>query len=551
MNKSIGIIGGGQLAKMLIESNDRWLYDAFNVLESDNSNSLCNDIADYVIRGNLHDSELIKELADKSDVITYEIEDINVNILEELHNKGKTIIPYPSILSIIKDKGKQKQFFRANNIPTSPFTIVDNISDCLSIISTRDKTVIKSCVGGYDGKGVHIVDSSNLCDIIKKLNSPSYVMEDYIKCKKELSIIVAIDTNNDYVVYPIVETVFNEDNVLDYQICPVELDNNISNEAKQIAVKTALAFNSPGLFAVELFLDENNEIYVNEVSPRPHNTGHHTIECSVTSQFQQLNRILLGQPLRSPDINKSSIMVNILGPDNYTGKYNIDTSAISNTNNCHIHIYGKNITRPGRKLGHVTITSDIKCNSKDLIKIKDTIINKIKIIPTISNNEKPIVGVIMGSISDWPIMKDCCEYLDKFGVIYEKHIVSAHRTPDKLYKYATTAYDRGIRVIIAGAGGAAHLPGMCASLTSIPIIGVPIKTSILSGVDSLHSIVQMPKGVPVATVAINGSINSAILATEILSVSNDNLYNTLSKYKKSLKDCVKDMETTLHDGMEY
>ena len=561
---TIGIIGGGQLGKMLIEAKpqiDELLYKynkhkiQFNVLDPTPPNtSICKKLCKNYINTSLHNQEGIYKLTQISDIITWEIENINIDALlkfQTIYNKD--IIPYPQVLKIIQDKGKQKQFFIKHNIPTAKFLIVKDLD-----LKLEKPCVIKSCIGGYDGKGVAIIKENIQHGDIDIAQSSEYLIEKFIDCQSELSIIVAVDKFGEMICYPTAEMTFNENNILKYQTCPADISDGLNKQAQEIALSVAKAFASPGLFTVEMFLSKNGKIYVNEVSPRPHNSGHHTIEACQISQFEQLLRILVGLPLKQVQLKSPSMLFNILGPQYYIGPYTIGWN---NMPNCNVHIYGKTLTKPGRKLGHCTILGN---DFTQMYYLKDIV--DIRVIPTLSQMEQhdslvpyhsntklsktnhnniPKVGVIMGSETDFPIMKDACEILKQFHVPYETHVVSAHRTPEKMFLYAQTAKEKGINIIIAGAGGAAHLPGMTASLTTLPVIGVPIRTSSLSGIDSLYSIVQMPRGVPVATVAINGAKNAALLAVQILALNDLLLDKQLEMYKASLKELVKKMDDTV------
>ena len=532
-HKTIGIIGGGQLCKMLIEAGVKWDLK-FNVLESNKTPSICNKLANC-IRGSLHDPISIQALCDTSDVITYELEDINADKLIELENKGKLILPSPKILKLIQNKLLQKEFMKNNDIPTPKYSTFQNKDELNIILATYNKNmfVIKSCVGGYDGNGVMICSKEKLNEL--KLFSGLNLFEEFIQCKKELSVIVARDQFGGISYYPITEMVFNNKNTLEYQICPADISIDIELKAKELAVKLVNRLAGVGIFGVEMFLTDNDDVLINEISPRPHNSGHHTIESMNVSQFEQLLRILLGYPVKDPIISKPSITMNLLGPINHYGNYELDNrNMLMSINNCYIHMYGKQPSSPNRKLGHITLIDD---NKNDLIEKFNTIKNYFSIKPINSiNKRQPIVGIIMGSISDKIHMKDAIDILNQFEIPYEINIISAHRTPDIMFEYAKTAEHRGLKIIIAGAGGAAHLPGMTSSLTNLPVIGVPIKSDAMSGLDSLYSIVQMPRGVPVATMAINGSKNAAILAVRILSLNDLSLNNKLKHYVSNMHD---------------
>jgi phosphoribosylaminoimidazole carboxylase len=533
-NKSIGVIGGGQLCKMLVEAGIKWDLE-FNVLESDKTPSICSRLAKCV-RGSLHDPDCIQAIANMSNIVTYELEDINVNKLLELESKGKTIIPSPKILKLIQNKAAQKEFMLRNGLPVAKFTTFTNKNELNEILKTYegDKFVVKSCVGGYDGNGV-LITSMDKIGITELFPGP-YLFEEFVECKKELSTIVARDQQGNMVCYPIVEMIFNERNTLDYQISPTDLSKEIEVQAKQISMTLIDKLRGVGIFAVEMFLTSSDKVLINEVSPRPHNSGHYTIECSDVSQYEQLLRILLGYPVKRPTVTRFSITMNLLGPENHTGPYELaNRDGLMSVQDCHIHLYGKQPSAPNRKLGHVTIIDD----DMDRLRGKfNAIKDHIRIVPSksVAKKELPVVGIIMGSVTDKQHMQDAIDVLNQFKIPYEVNIVSAHRTPDLMFKYAEMAESKGMKVIIAGAGGAAHLPGMTSSLTNLPVIGVPVKTDAMSGLDSLYSIVQMPRGVPVATMAINGSKNAGILAVRILALTDPSLNIRLQHYVANMHD---------------
>ena len=263
-------------------------------------------------------------------------------------------------------------------------------------------------------------------------------------------------------------------------------------------------------------------ILLNEVAPRPHNSGHYTIEGCYTSQFEQHLRAVANLPLGNPNLSaENAVMLNLLGSAKEEEVNDIVQSSIILENAC-VHLYGKS-NRPGRKLGHITFIGP------SLPKLLSSV-GELTHLPTMK--PRPVVGVIMGSDSDLPVMKAAAQILDQFNVAFELTIVSAHRTPTRLFSYAETAVKRGLKVIIAGAGGAAHLPGMIAAITTLPVIGVPVKLKCLEGMDSLLSIVQMPRGVPVATVAINNSTNAGLLAVRMLSMFDPELERRMSAFQK-------------------
>jgi phosphoribosylaminoimidazole carboxylase len=310
---------------------------------------------------------------------------------------------------------------------------------------------------------------------------------------------------------------------------------------------------------------------VNEIAPRPHNSGHYTIEACETSQYENHLRAILSLPLGSTALKvPSAAMLNLIG-------HSSSMTEITNTINValgipgvSVHLYGKSECRSGRKMGHITVVADsdaqLKVRLRPLLESLPSSsqeeINLYAPLPPSPGsgfpNLNPLVGVIMGSDSDLPVMLPAARILDEFKIPYELTIVSAHRTTDRLVEYARSASARGLRTIIAGAGGAAHLPGMVAAMTALPVIGVPVKGSTLDGVDSLHSIVQMPvsasiimpgssltlsklqRGIPVATVAINNGTNAGLLAVRILSAGIPSLIDSMEKYMKTMESQVLD-----------
>jgi 5-(carboxyamino)imidazole ribonucleotide synthase len=361
LKRKIGIIGGGQLGRMMIEESLR-LNVEFTVLENTND-CPCYGLANQFIEGSLYDETKIKTLSEATDVMTFEIEHINTEALLALEKEGKTIIPSPKVLQIIQDKGLQKQFYIDNNIPTSPFILVNDAnewSEAIAQLGTA-KFVAKTRKDGYDGKGVAILNSAAFLNGEEAVpfQTPC-ILEAFIPCEKEIAIIVAKDTYNNIVAYDPIEMEFDPiANLVTFLFAPAQLTEAVANKAKKMAMELVSCLNSPGLFAVEMFVSANNEILVNEIAPRPHNSGHHTIEACYTSQYEQLVRILLGLPVGSPGILKPAAMINLLGPSHFSGKYALDNwSEISAIEGVYIHLYGKKESKPIRKMGHITLLAN-------------------------------------------------------------------------------------------------------------------------------------------------------------------------------------------------
>ncbi|ALG66514.1 5-(carboxyamino)imidazole ribonucleotide synthase [Beggiatoa leptomitoformis] len=350
----IGIIGGGQLGKMTAQVAKRM---GFYVTVLDRSaNCPSAHVADALIVGDLYDGEKLRELASVSDVLTYEIEHIDTETLKALYAEGKRIYPAPRVLEVIQDKFKQKQLLEKAGVPVPRYQQVDHVT--LEYLQQATLPLVqKARTGGYDGKGVAIIKS--LADIDKVLPVPSMV-EEYIPFSKEIAVMVARSRTREVACYPVVEMVFDErTNICDIVAVPARVSNTVAERAKQIAMQSIEALDGVGVFGVEMFLTENEEILVNEIAPRPHNSGHYTIEASVTSQFEQLVRIVCDLPLGSSRLLSPVAMWNLLGEEGYQGQPVIEglRSALS-IKGLSFHLYGKDTTQAFRKMGHITIVDE-------------------------------------------------------------------------------------------------------------------------------------------------------------------------------------------------
>ncbi len=353
----LGILGGGQLGKMLLYDCKR--YDIFTKVMDPNKNAPSNKLADEFIIGDLTNYDDVINFCQDVDVVTVEIENINTDALEYLENKGIKVFPSASTLKIIQNKSKQKDFYKSNNLPTSNYknyTCLEEIINDFNLGIIKLPAVWKSAKFGYDGKGVKIIRNFNE---IKNLPNMECLIEAKVEIKKEISVIVARNPDKKEICFPAVEMEFNPDsNLVEYIICPANISKEIEKKAYDIALKTARDFDSVGLLAVELFLTNEDEILINEVAPRPHNSGHHTIECCLTSQFDQHIRSILNLPLGNTDIKIPGIMVNLVGENKIEGDVvykNIEK--IFNISGVSTHIYGKRKSRLNRKMGHITIVN--------------------------------------------------------------------------------------------------------------------------------------------------------------------------------------------------
>jgi 5-(carboxyamino)imidazole ribonucleotide synthase len=367
----IGIIGGGQLGMMMLEAAKgcatRMNKDSealpparYRVLEASRDCPAAY-LADELIVGSLKDDAAIRRLADGCSALTWEIEHVNVQTLMDLEARGKTVIPSPKVLQIVQDKGLQKEFYAKNAIATAPFLLVDSKRMDASTLDAfpGDKVVIKARTGGYDGKGVAICSKRDLMKGYRPFKGP-VLLETFAEDALELSVIVAVDQQGNRACYPSIEMYFHPiSNLVEFLFSPAQTPASVRERAQALALKTVSAFDSPGLFAVELFMLPNGTLWVNEMAPRPHNSGHHSIEGCATSQFEQLDRILLGLPLGPTDLLQPSAMINLVGPEALSGSYQLENQEEwEKSSDVFVHLYRKTETRPHRKLGHVTVVAN-------------------------------------------------------------------------------------------------------------------------------------------------------------------------------------------------
>lgn len=347
----VGILGGGQLGRMLLQAAANYVVETF-VMENDPDCPAAH-LCHHFTLGNISDFDAVYNFGKGLDALTIEIESVNVEALEKLESEGVKIYPKPSAISTIKNKITQKAFYHRHQIPSSEFVITNNRSELEQHIAFLP-AVHKIGQGGYDGKGVTVIHTTD--ELAKGFDDPA-VLEKKVAIKKEIAIIVAMSNTGETILYPPAEMVFDPVwNLLDYQISPAILPEKILWKAEAIAARVVQELQSPGLFAIELFIDSNDEVLVNETAPRVHNSGHHSIEANYSSQYDMLWRIMLGYPLGNPDPILPSAIVNILGADGYTGEAKYEgLQEVLAMDNVFVHLYGKTHTKPGRKMGHVTI----------------------------------------------------------------------------------------------------------------------------------------------------------------------------------------------------
>ena len=378
MNKTIqqiniGILGGGQLGRMLIQ-NAINLNLNISVLDPD-KNAPCKHLVKKFTLGNLNDFDTVYDFGKDKDLITIEIENVNVEALKVLEKEGKKVYPQSHIIEMIQDKGLQKMFYQRNNIPSPDFFLVDNKKQ-ISKYANYFPFFQKLRKGGYDGKGV--VKLVNPHHIDKAFDEPS-VLERLVDFDKELSVIVARSESGEIKCFPVVECEFNtEANLVEFLFSPANIKKSVEKEALKLAADIAEKLKIVGLLAVELFLTKDGKVLVNEIAPRTHNSGHHTIEGNITSQFEQQWRAILNLPLGDTSIVKAGVMVNLLGDFGYEGTAIYQgLEDVLKFSGVYVHLYGKTITKPFRKMGHATIVDSDVLKAKQKAKM---VKNTLKII---------------------------------------------------------------------------------------------------------------------------------------------------------------------------
>jgi 5-(carboxyamino)imidazole ribonucleotide synthase len=371
----LGILGGGQLGKMMLYDTRKFDIQTF-VLDSSHE-APCKIACNKFFQGNLMDFDTVYYFGKQVDVLTFEIELVNLDALEKLESEGVKVFPSPKTLRLIQNKGIQKDFYSNNNIPTAAYKRFENLESLIEESQNLKLPFVWKCTEfGYDGMGVKIIRTLSDLD---NLPNVECISEEMIPFKNELSVIVCRNVSGEIKTYPVVEMEFHpEANQVEYVICPARIDDKVAEKARAIALNVSEKFNHVGLLAVEMFQTIDDEIIVNEVAPRPHNSGHHTIEASYTSQFENHIRAILDLPLGNTDSKVAGIMVNLVGAEGFSGDVvyeNIET--IMGWNGVTPHIYGKKETRPFRKMGHVTIVNE---NMVEARKIAENVKNTIRVI---------------------------------------------------------------------------------------------------------------------------------------------------------------------------
>ena len=375
----LGILGGGQLGKMLLTETRK--FDIQTLVLEPSEEAPARYSCNGFYKGSLMDFDTVYQFGKMVDLLTIEIENVNLDALDKLEEEGLPIYPSPKTLRLIQNKGKQKDYYVSNDIPTSPhqrFVDLNDLRTALAKDELEFPFVWKCAQFGYDGNGVKICRSA--LDLVK-LPDVECIAEEKVPFKNELAVIVARSVSGEVKTYPVVEMEFHpEANQVEYVICPARIDEKVAQKACEVALKVSEAFHHVGLLAVEMFQTEDDEILVNEVAPRPHNSGHYSIEASYTSQFENHLRAILNLPLGNTDSKVAGIMVNLVGEEGFSGQVVYENiEKIMAIDGVTPHIYGKRETRPFRKMGHVTIVNE---NMTKARRIAEEVKNSIRVIST-------------------------------------------------------------------------------------------------------------------------------------------------------------------------
>ncbi len=369
----IGVLGGGQLGKMLYRPAIQLDLQLF-FMDPD-PEAPCSKISPHFTQGRLTDFNEVMNFGADKDLITIEIENVNTDALQELEKQGKMVFPQPHIIKLIQDKRLQKQYYRDHGFPTAPFHLIDQPTDAQRYLEFFP-AFTKLAKEGYDGKGVRKINGME--DFHLLFDAPG-LLEKAVEIEKEISVLVSRNQQGDCITYPVVELVFDPRyHLVDYLLAPADISKELAEQAEQLAIKLAQSLGIVGILAVEMFISTSGELLINEIAPRTHNSGHHSIEACYTSQFEQQLRSITNMPLGSTRQIKKAAMVNLIGADGYFGRVLYEgIDSLLKLEGVYVHLYGKTETRPGRKMGHVTILAD---DHSELVEKAKAVKNKIKVV---------------------------------------------------------------------------------------------------------------------------------------------------------------------------
>ncbi len=542
------LIGAGQLARMTAAPAAA-LDVELRVLAASASDCAAAVVPGTVV-GDWDDDAVVARVAGDADVITFDHELVDARIVQRWEKAGHVVWPSSATLAVAADKAAQRHAMEAGGLPVPPYGLATTVAEVEQLGTGFGwPLVVKAARGGYDGRGVWwLGEPAEAGPVLEGLpDGVPLVVEPVLDLAAELAVQVARTADGRTVVSPAVRT-HQADGICREVVAPSGLAPEVEREAQQLALRVAEAVDAVGMLAVEFFV-VGDRLLVNELAPRAHNSGHYGIEACVTSQFENHLRAVLGLPLGEPGLRvPAAAMVNVLGgPVRPIRRVRSRWRSAIPTRRC---------TCTGRLTGRVASSVTSPCAPTTLRprwpgpappsrpSSRDGDRGRASLVaptggpaPQRPEERWPMsVAVVMGSDSDLTVMEGAVEVLESFGVDHLVKVVSAHRDSRAMLDFAAGAAGAGIEVIIAGAGGAAHLPGMIASATPLPVIGVPVSLRNLDGLDSLLSIVQMPKGVPVATMAIDGAANAGLLAVRILAVGRPELRAAVEAHLEGLRD---------------
>ncbi|OQO11309.1 hypothetical protein B0A48_05565 [Cryoendolithus antarcticus] len=574
--KVVGCLGGGQLGRMLAESaNNRNIPIVF--LDSPNApaKQITANSAQEHVDGSFKDAKAIEKLASKVDILTVEIEHVDTEILERLESEGKVKVePSWRTLRVVQDKYAQKEHLRDAGVGVVEGIALEKgtVEELWQAVARLGgfPVMLKSRREAYDGRGnFKIKSEKDFGPALEALGGKGkggvLYVERWAQFRMELAVMV-VKTKDGVLAYPTTETIHTSESICKLTYTPARgISAKLAEQAQELAKKAVQSLWGKGLFGVEMFLLQDGLLLVNEIAPRPHNSGHYTIEACAMSQYAaHLSAILdLHVPQRKLRLREPAIMLNILGGETKDSHLKVAAKADQLFGAEGLHLYGKGDARKGRKMGHVTITAPTMEDAEREIQPLIDFIDNINQESGTTSSEpatnssaaeaKPLVALVMGSDSDLPHLLPGIALLETLGIPYTTRVTSAHRTPEAMAEYAQSAEAEGIEVLIAAAGGAAHLPGMAASHTLLPVIGVPIKPRLGDGFDSIVSMTNMPAGVPVATVGLNNSVNAALLAARQLARKDEGVRERLRAWIENNKKTVLKKDAKLHEmgAMKY
>lgn len=556
---TVGVVGGGQLGRMVAQAANRLgIQLVFLEKAADSPAKQITAHGEHILGpySNKDDPSSIRQLARVCDVITIEIEHVNALALEVLSKQGEVKVePSSSTIRLIQNKYQQKRHLEAHKIAVAPFIEIEAATEEGLRSAGKDlgyPYMLKAQTDAYDGYGNAAVQSdADIPAALERLGQKPLYAEKWSNFEKELAVVV-VKTKDGVLSYRTVETV-HEDSICKLVFCPPrQIPREVDRRAQQLARDAVARFSGKGVFAVEMFLLHEGDRYdlqVNEIAPRVHNSGHLTIEACRMSQFEAHLRAILDLPISQADLElrESAIMLNILGGSSPTSHLEVRDTAYQ-VPGAAIHLYGKAEAKPGRKMGHITVTGP---NIQTAYNTMHPLILKVDQIRASRPGKelgpappapKPqaLVLVVMGSRTDEPEVEDALSVLRDFGIRYRAQVRSAHRSVDEMIQAGRSAAGEGFKVIIAAAGGSAHLPGMMAAVTTLPVIAIPVKGKSFDGMDAVYSSLQMPNGTPVSLVGVGRARNAGFAAARILGAYDRKLEEKLAEYKvKANKESMK------------